>query len=215
MASKTEKLGSFEFVVSEQPGSRSRDLVTVLSGQGALSPGAVLGRATIGAVGTPTAVAGNTGNGTFGTVTVATGVQAGVYNVRFTAATKFIVEAPDGVTSGVGTTGVAFTFKGLTFTITAGGTAFGANDAFTITVAAGSGKYKVPDVAAVDGSNIASAILGVAVDATSGDAIAPAIVRAAEVNQSELSFGSLDANGIAAAIANLSVQSGIIVRGAA
>jgi hypothetical protein len=49
-----------------------------------------------------------------------------------------------------------------------------------------SGKYKVLDPAAVDGSEVAAGILYVAVDASAADAEGVAIVRLAEVNAAEL-----------------------------
>jgi hypothetical protein len=64
----------------------------------------------------------------------------------------------------------------------------------TITVLSGeileagtaSGKYKVLDPAAVDGSEVAAGILYDAVDASAADAEGVAIVRLAEVNAAEL-----------------------------
>jgi Bacteriophage lambda head decoration protein D len=49
-----------------------------------------------------------------------------------------------------------------------------------------SGKYKVLDPAAVDGSEVAAGILYDAVDASAADAEGVAIVRMAEVNAAEL-----------------------------
>jgi hypothetical protein len=49
-----------------------------------------------------------------------------------------------------------------------------------------SGKYKVLDPAAVDGSEVAAGILYDAVDASAADAEGVAIVRLAEVNAAEL-----------------------------
>ena len=49
-----------------------------------------------------------------------------------------------------------------------------------------SGKYKVLDPAAVDGSEVAAGILYDAVDASAADADGVAIVRLAEVNAAEL-----------------------------
>lgn len=87
---------------------------------------------------TPAAVAGNTGTGTIGTVTVGATAKAGVYRaVCFEVATdagKFLVEDPAGIEVGVATVGSAFTGGGLTFTI-ADATDFVAGDSFTITVA--------------------------------------------------------------------------------
>jgi hypothetical protein len=76
----------------------------------------------------------NTGNGTLGTLSVnAASAQNGVYSIVFTAATKFNVFDPNGRELLSGSTGVAYTAAGVTFTITAGGTAFVAGDSFTVT----------------------------------------------------------------------------------
>lgn len=79
---------------------------------------------------------GNVGNGTIGAVTV-NGVASGSYTVTLTSATAFSVTGPGAAALGAGTVGEAFAGGGLTFTITAGATPFAADDAFTITVAAG------------------------------------------------------------------------------
>lgn len=76
----------------------------------------------------------NTGNGTLGTLSVnAATAQTGAYVVKFTAATVFSVFDPNGRELLGGTTGVAYSDGGVTFTITAGGTAFVAGDSFTVT----------------------------------------------------------------------------------
>jgi hypothetical protein len=84
------------------------------------------------------AESGNAGTGTIGTVAI-NGAAAGDYSVEFTSATAFEVTGPSPATTviGAGTVGEAFTGGGLSFTVTAGGTAFVADDAFTITVGAG------------------------------------------------------------------------------
>jgi hypothetical protein len=101
--------------------------------QGAGDHGVVAGGATAGTA-VATAKGTNTGNGTFGAITVAAPAQAGAYVVSFDAATTFTVSDPEGVEIGHGSTGTAFSAGGLGFTITAGGTAFAAGDAFDVTV---------------------------------------------------------------------------------
>lgn len=81
------------------------------------------------------AFAGNTGNGTLGTLSALAAAQPGAYSAVFVAATKYEVYDPSGKFVGVGTTAVAFSNQ-VQFTITAGGTAFVAGDGFTITVTA-------------------------------------------------------------------------------
>lgn len=85
---------------------------------------------------TTAATAGNKGNGTLGTVTV-NGAVSGAHSLEFTNATSFTLSAPGGAVLGSGSVGVAFSAGGLSFTVTAGATAFAADDAFTITVPAG------------------------------------------------------------------------------
>ena len=94
----------------------------------------VVAGATFAATGVAAALGTNTGNGTFGTITVSAGAMAGAYAVEFDDATHYVVNSPDGALVGHGTTGVAFSAGGLAFTITAGGTPFVAGDSFTVTV---------------------------------------------------------------------------------
>ena len=147
----------------------------------------------------------NTGNGTLGSLTAAGyAAKVGVYAVEFDDATHFIVSDPTGAEVGHGTTGVAFKAGGLSFTITAGGTAFVPGDSFAITVAAGSGKYKPFDPANVDGSQIPSGILFATKDVTSADKPCAVVVRQCEVNASELVWPTgMSAAAITAALAQL------------
>lgn len=180
-----EGVHTAEHLVSEANGTRSREAITVLSGQN-LKRGAVLGRITLGAAVSAVKASGpNTGNGTVSAVTRLPGARVGVYTVRFTAATAFTVEDPNGDVIGNGVTGTAFA-DDLQFTITAGGTAFVAGDGFDITVADGSGKYTALNTAATDGSHIAAGVLYADVDATAGDQRGVAHVRDTEVNGSML-----------------------------
>ncbi len=119
---------------------------------GLLDIGVIMGRTSAGAA-VAAANAGNTGNGTISAVTDQLGVQLGVYQVEFIAATKFNVIDPVGNHLAEGSTGVAFSNQ-IGFTITAGGTAFVAGDGFNITVAANanSGKVVPLNLAATDGS---------------------------------------------------------------
>ncbi|WCM21367.1 hypothetical protein NDK50_07940 [Paraburkholderia bryophila] len=108
---------------------------TVYVRVGNVSAGKVLGdfeaAPDIAAVG----VAGsNTGNGTIGTLSATSAATPGAFKVTFTAATAFNVTDPNGIALKAGATGAAYTAEGLTFTITAGGTAFVAGDSFTVTV---------------------------------------------------------------------------------
>lgn len=162
-----------------------------------------------GTPGVPTMVSaangGNTGNGTVGSTSVSGyAAKAGVYSVEFDDATHFIVSDPTGQEVGHGTTGVAFKSGGLGFTITAGGTAFVAGDSFTVTAAAGSGKYKPWDPGNADGSGVVAGVLVYAKDATSADKPATALRRLATVNPSELIWPTgMNAATIAVGVAGL------------
>lgn len=88
-------------------------------------------------MGVGAAVSGNTGNPTFGNTCIIVGSSAygpGVYTVTMNAATTFDVTNPAGGAVGSGTLGTAFSANGISFLLTAGGTAAIAGDKFTITV---------------------------------------------------------------------------------
>lgn len=199
------------FLIEEFSPEYNRESVTVASGQD-LRAGAVLGKITLGAA-TAEHVAGGAGNSTFSAVTVDGAAIVGVYHGIFTAATKANLEDPNGVLLGVVTLGAEFSAGGLTFLMTAGGTPHVAGDRFTVTVAAGSGKYVAYDNDADDGSNVAAGILYAAVDASSADATGTAVVRGpVTVTLNELVFADgQDADDKAAAVADLAAI-GIIAR---
>lgn len=190
---------------------------TITAGATAMVAGDGFTIAVTGKVGLPTAAAtaktGNTGNATCGTVSCnGYAPKVGIYTVEFDAATKFVVEDPDGVVIGHGTTGAAFSSGGIGFTITAGSTAFVGGDSFAITVAAGSGQYAQWNPVASDGSQVVAGILFGAKDATSAAKVSLAIVRQAEVNASELVWLSTLASGkIAEGLAGLE-KLGIVAR---
>ncbi len=205
MTEIVENRHAAEFIVSEANGSLSRESVTILSGEN-LQPGHVLGKVSVGAA-TGAAVSGNTGNGTIGTVSAGAAAKAGVYQaICIEAAANggtFEVEDPDGVIVGRAVVGTAFAGP-VVFTIADGATDFAAGDRFTITVAAGSGKYKEYDPANTDGSQTAVAILLDAVDATAADADGVIVARQAEVNAAELVwFDSATAEQKAAGLSQL------------
>ncbi|HJQ60821.1 MAG TPA: head decoration protein [Vineibacter sp.] len=215
MPEKSEGKWAGEAIYSEAAGTRSRDKITVASGEGVLSAMTILGKVLTGA-GSSAAFAGNTGNGAMGAITVGAGAKPGVYKLVVIEpaanAGRFTVEDPDGATVGVGTVAVAFNAGGLSFTLADGATDFVSGDGFDITVAAGSGKYKDFDVAGTDGSQIAAAILYDGVDATAADVAATAFTRDCEVNKAELVFtGAPNTNQKNAAYADLA-KLGIIAR---
>lgn len=194
MTEYTEGTHAGEFIVSEANGNRSRDKITVLSGQN-LKAGAVIGATMVGATATAQANAGNTGNGAMGAITV-TGpaVKPGVYKLTViepgTNLGTFRVEDPDGVEIGTGVVASAFAKGGLSFTLADGATDFVAGDGFAITVVAGTVKWKEYNPANTDGSQIARGVLYDAVDASAADKAGVAIVRHAEVRDSDLQWFS-------------------------
>ena len=105
-----------------------------------LTAAAVAGNADYAVSGSPFdglgAAGANTGNPTFGTITPADTAQQGSYLVLFSAATVFAVYKPDGtICKTAGATGTKFVDGGLSFTLTAGGTAAVSGDSFIITTA--------------------------------------------------------------------------------
>lgn len=204
------------------PQDFSREKITILAGSGAvraLTSGMVLAKVTKGAA-TAAAVAGNTGNGTMGSVTVGAAAKPGVYSLTFiepaSNAGKFVVEDPDGNVVGAGTVAVAFSAGGLGFTLADGATDFVSGDAFTITVAAGSGKWVQIDDDGLLGSEDAAGILYIDVTAPDGtDAKGVAIVRNAVVSANGITWPSdFDSTEKAAAVVQLAAL-GILVREAA
>ncbi len=187
MTTLTEGQHNAEFVVTEADGTLSRDSITVLQGQN-LQAGHVLGQVTVGAV-SAAATAGNTGNGAIGSVSAGSTAKPGAYVVscveHATGGGVFLVENPDGVTIGKAVVGTAYAGP-VNFTIAAGATDFAAGDRFTVTVAAGSGKYKEYNPANTDGSEVAVAVLVENTDATLADKPAVAITRQAEINAAEI-----------------------------
>lgn len=219
MATYNEPRHAAEFLLSEAPGHRSRDVVTLLSNGStaqALEAGTVLAKIEVGGATAAAKAGGNTGNGTItmdATTPVLAGAQVGVYTVRCTAAATnggtFRLEDPQGdfvaegaISGGAGGT-VAFAEQ-VKFVITDAGTDFSVGDGFDITVAAGSGKW-VPFLNA--DNRPAKGILydAVTVPAT-GDAKQVAIVRDAEVKATDLVYhasltgGALTAAKAAAAV---------------
>jgi len=143
LATLTEGQHAGEFILGEAPGTRSRENVTVLSGQN-LKAGAVVGRVTkgVGRVSTPTVV--GTGNGTASQVFAGPEVELGNYVLTCTAVVAhggvFSLTTPSGkalpvltLTPGAGGTTV-YTSRHINFSITDGSTDFAVADAFTFVV---------------------------------------------------------------------------------
>lgn len=179
-------------------------------------PGSVLGQVVVGAA-TPAAYSWNAaGTGTIASVTVTAGAKVGVYYVTMIDAEtdkgNFTVTDPDGIIVGLGVVGTAFNSGGVSFTVTDGATDFSVGEGFKITVAAGSGKYKLAVETATDGSKVAAAIVmeEVSVPATTDTAVlcmvkGPAIVSKAglvldatydQAGEKNVVYAALEAKGI-------------------
>lgn len=172
-------------------GMITRESIILISGSGVCLAGLVLGAELTAGAGVAAALGTNTGNGTFGAITVGNAAKIGVYTVEFDDATHFIVNDPTGIEVGHGVAGTAFSAGGLGFTITAGGTAFVAADSFTITVT-GTVKYGPWDPTATNGlQNVAAVLWSGYRDATSADRRAVANVRGPmKVQAAELVWGA-------------------------
>lgn len=173
------------FILSEADEMISRENIVVTQSGSAVESGTVLTQIKTATTCTFAMKAGSTGNPTAGTISVAPATaKVGAYLIRFRSATKFDVEDPTGITIGNGTVGTAFNKGGVTFTLTAGGTAAVDGDEATFTVAAGSLKYIPYTANAAAGS--ADAVLYRRLPAATGDAKAVGITNHAELNRSEL-----------------------------
>ncbi|GBQ23126.1 phage protein Gp19 [Gluconacetobacter sacchari DSM 12717] len=203
------------FLVREANGFLSRDLGEIVNATE--SDVTFEGGLVVSAGGTARAdvVTGveNTGNGTAGAVTVASGTVPGNYVVAFTAPTAFTVSDFSGNEIGAGTTGTAFSGGGLAFTIAAGTTAFVAGDGFTIVVVANDAQY-VPYTGA-------TAAVGILFNLTTVPSLSyrkvTIVKRMAEVNGAELQWdasvtGAANATTLQAqALASLAAA-GIVAR---
>lgn len=208
----TETARPGEFLLSEAPGSLSRENIVIAFSQ-TLASGQVLGKILRGAATvTPTAAAGNTGNGSIGTVTADTLAPAGTYQVVITEpganAGEFEVRKPDGAMDGQGTVAVAYNGT-INFTLADGATDFTAGDRIDVLVeyAAGSGQYVMHDPEGADGREDAAGILWAAVTTPADEtAAAVAIVRSAEVIEDRLVWDDQSAPEKAAALAQLAAS---------
>lgn len=195
MAALSEGKYTAEFLESEANGTRSRENVTVLSGE-VLKAGHVVGRRLVApTVAAAVALGTNTGNGTVTGQALGTnlGARRGTYRISVIEPVlnlgTFQVFGPDGALIGDGVVGTEFDNE-IKFTINDGATDFVAGDAFAIKVTAGTYKYKEYDVADADGGQRPIGVLYAAVDATSADKAGVAIARDAEIRKDDLSWFS-------------------------
>lgn len=215
MTTKTETAHRGAFLISEAPGERSREQITLLSGQ-SVNDGAVLGKSvTAGTIAAGTIQ--GTGNGTIGTLSVAANKAAkiGIYRVTFiepaTNLGTFVVEDPYGKEVGKGVVGTEFSGE-IVFTIADGSTDFVAGDYFLITVSQLTFKWLALDPTAATGAEVAAGIAYGSIDATSADTLGIAVVRDAEVNTNDLAWSaSISATNLSLGKARL-LDQGIVVR---
>jgi hypothetical protein len=166
--------------------------IVLLSGQN-LARGTLLGKiATAGASETHV---GNTGNGVMtldASTPVKANAKAGVYRATLiTAAANggvFRVEDPDGFVLGDVAVGATFD-DDIKFVIADGATDFIVGDAFSVTVAPGSGKYVKSLAAATDGSQIPDCVLVHDTDASAGDKETVAY-KGGWFNESRVTYGA-------------------------
>ncbi len=213
----TEGKHAGEFLVSEAPGGRSRENITIKAGAD-LSAGDVLGKIRTAGLTAAKAIgnAANTGEIQAGTLVKGANCQAGVYTATCVLAAanggQFVVKDPVGKVIGTAYVGVAFLTDEIGFTIPDGATDFSVGESHTITVAAtDAGKYALIDPEGTTGTQFAKAILVDAVPAALADKTGVAIVRDAVVNEDELGYSDADAGEIATIKAQLA-SVGIIAR---
>jgi len=215
MTTLTQGKVALQFLLTEADGNLSRSNITVLSGEGKLEPGAVLGKTLASATAAASAKAGNTsGAGTLtmdGTTPVLATAKPGRYTVICiepgTNAGTFEVTDPDGIVIGTAVAGGSAFATQIKFTIT-DATDFVAGDGFFVDVSAATYKYRSADPTNTDGSDVACAVLAYPVDATSADAAGVAITYHAEVKGDDLVYdaGVDNATKKALKIAQLAAQ---------
>lgn len=219
MTTLTEGVHANESFISEAPGNRSREAVTVKSGSN-LSACAVLATIVSGTSASAAKSGGNTGNGTCvvdATTPLLLGAKFGVYKARFLTTTSIRLEDPDGFVLGDttigGSTGNSATIaEQIKAAITQGSTPFAAGDGFDITVSVKTEKEVEYNPAGTDGSEIATGILYDAVNATSADTRGVAYKRDCEHRAATVVWKSgLNATQKAKGTADLA-RRGIILR---
>ena len=194
MAELVQDLGSFvpDNLIVDGSVPILTKAVKLDAGQGTLTRGTVLGKITkaVGEIVEP-----GTAKGTIGTVVLGKAAKLGTYTLTCTTATNtgiaavFKVVDPDGMRLDDATAGIPYVGP-INFTITED-TGFAKGDVFTVTVIAGSGKYKKADSTNGDGSQVADCILADDTDAATQDATAVAYVSG-HFNRKALIVGGSD-----------------------
>lgn len=205
-----------DVVLHEVSPTWSRDTVILAANSSEVVIGQVLGAVQLGAS-AAAAKAGNTGNGTIAldaTTPILQGAKEGVYTVRFTTATAFTVENPDGDVIGTGVGGTAFA-DDVKFTTTAGGTAFIAGDGFDITISpASTEKFKPLSFAAVDGSERPAAIALAPRATSTADQSIPVGSRGQVINPANLTWPAGATTAQKAAALKILKAKGLVARAA-
>jgi len=205
------------FLISEAPGKQSRDVGVIenagttdlLQEAGLVLTQNLTGTPVVAAVGSPH------GNGTVSAVTVGNGAIVGIYTLTATAPTQFALADPNGVALAPVTVGTPYIDAEIGLTITAGGTAYQAGDAYTITVPAGDGSYSAYTGAA--GKPASAVLFNLHYIPALGSAKVTVMTRHCEVNKAELQWDpTVTASGSVAAIEAAGLASlathGIIAR---
>lgn len=222
MTIKTQARAPGSMLLSEASGARSRGNLLIAVSVAVLV-GQVLGieKANTGTIAVGTPVLTGTGNGTLTKAVPAYSAtaQEGTYTVRAvektTDSAEFVVVRPDGTIDGHAVVGVAYDGQ-IKFTIADGATDFDQTSSWAVPVTiadpAAVGSYKPLDLSATDGTQTAAAIAMYPLGSTDTYRYIAGLVRDCEVIGAELEWPvGIDANGKAAAIAQLAAQ-GIIVR---
>ncbi len=189
MGVQTETAHTGEFIISEAQRTRSRDNIVVAASQ-ILGPGQLITRTLVGALAAlATAAAGNTGNGTVGSLTVDANAPLGVYVLTIIEPASnggtFSLEGPDGVELPPGKVAVAYNGP-INFTLADGGTDFAAGDRIEIEVTQDDA---VEQWVAWDGDGDVHGLAIEAVETGVGEtATSAAITGDAEVNANLLTY---------------------------
>lgn len=194
----------------------------IASGQN-LTANTVVGKITLGAA-TVTPGGTNTGDATLTVAALLDGAKVGDYTITcITAPTGagannavFSVMDPDGYRLADLTQAVAYT-DDLSMTLGAASAADSiVGDTYTVTVAAGSGKYVAADPTAVDGSQIAVGILPAAVDASAADTASGIVTYNATYADAAIVWGAgyttdaqKDAAAVQLAMRNITLREGV------
>ncbi|CAB3779380.1 hypothetical protein LMG28688_00823 [Paraburkholderia caffeinitolerans] len=166
-----------ETYVPDQLIAGNLKLVTqpVVISAGTLARGTVLGQVTsYGTIATKGAA--NVGNGTLGAISLGATPLIGNYTLTAKTATDFGVVDPEGNVLPDATVGTPYTGSAINFTLTAGGTAFSAGDAFTLAVVDAIGTFVECVKTASDGSQTPVGVLVDYADASAGPVTSAAYV---------------------------------------